>query len=334
MRVISLVFMLLGCFLGAGFVSGKEVATYFSVFGKSSILGIIVLSVLIFILLMFFLSLSNRVENFKNFVNVYFGKLAHVINFLFAFTMLIFIGSMFAGNYVIANTLKINKFVLLLITIILTFCFASKKSSGLSKLNLILMPIVICVLMYLTFSRTVNLGGSGNGISAIFTAINYVLINIVPLGIFILDIRGDKKYSKKEIVLISLITTMIIGILLAVYNNAITSNNLQHSTMPILEISKNKGFLISLITALSIWLGLLTTLVSCVFVLSNYINSYLRNYSLSLFLSISLGVIVSFMGFDIIVNYVYTIIGIIGLIVIISVIFQEKRNKKINSYSP
>ena len=92
MRVFSLVFMILGSLLGAGFVSGKEIATYFSTYGRFSVLGIFLLTILIFLLLIFFLSISNKVSSFREFVFKYFGKQGDFLNFLFAFTMLIFIG--------------------------------------------------------------------------------------------------------------------------------------------------------------------------------------------------------------------------------------------------
>ena len=98
--------------------------------------------------------------------------------------------------------------------------------------------------------------------------------------------------------------------------------------MPILSLVEDANIFIKVITLLSLYMGMLTTLISCVFVLSNYINGYLNNYKHSTLLSIILGFIVSFFGFNTIVSYVYTIIGGIGLFVVVSVILKEKRNLK------
>lgn len=328
MRVFSLVFLILGCFLGAGFISGKEVAAYFSIFGKYSICGVIVLAILIFLLLIFFLNLSNKVDSFKSFVKVYFGNRAELLNFLFAFTMLIFIGSMMAGNYVLAESFKINKFVLILITLVLAYIFVNGKAKMLSAINSILMPIIICVLLYLSFSLEWGVGNDSSLPIALFSAVNYGLINIVPLGIFIIDIKGDRGLSKKEIFLVSLIVSVIVMLLLFVYNNSIILNDLVYSSMPILELAKGSGKILEVLTSVSLYLGMLTTLISCVFVLANYINGYLKNYKHSTMLSLFLGLIVSFFGFNTIVNYVYALIGLIGLYVVLSVIIKEKRNLK------
>lgn len=326
MKIVSLVFMILGCFLGAGFVSGKEVATYFSVFGKYSILGILILGVLIFLLLSFFLYLSNKVENFKEFIDKYFGKKSGILTFLFSFSMLIFIGSMFAGNLVLAENFYINKFILIIVTSFLTFVFVTGKSKRLSAINIFIMPIIIFVLIYLSFSLKWGNYRSGNVGLSVFSSISYVFINIVPLGVFLIDLKFT--LSKKEIVLTSLITTLVIVFLLTLYNNAIIINNISDMSMPIIVLANKGGTLLKILTFASLYLGLLTTLVSCVFVFSNYVNGYLNNYKHSTMLSIFLGLIISFFGFDAIVSYVYVLIGLIGFYLVFSVIVKEKRNLK------
>lgn len=326
MRVILIVFSILGCFLGAGFVSGREVAGYFSVFGKYSIIGILFLTIILFLLLILFMVIANKVDNFKHFVNIYFGKYSFIMNFLFAFTMLIFMGSMIAGTGVLAECFDINKYFVILLTVILTYILVIKGSSSLRIINSILMPIILCVLVYLTFPKEWNFNVEGDLFEALLSAFNYGFINIIPLGIFIVDIKGKKKFSKKEIILIASVSTILICVMLLIYNNAIIVNELEYFSMPILVLSNGRGIFIKLITAVCLYLGMFTTLISCVFVFTNYVNSYIKNYKHSTMLSLFFGFFSSLFGFDAIVGYAYIIIAIIGIYVVLNIVIKEKRS--------
>lgn len=47
---ISLGFIYIGTLIGAGFASGQEIMSFFTIYGKGGLLGIIVVSVFFFIL--------------------------------------------------------------------------------------------------------------------------------------------------------------------------------------------------------------------------------------------------------------------------------------------
>jgi len=235
---------------------------------------------------------------------------------------------MFAGNYVLADNLGVNKILLTLISVVLTFIFVTGNVNAISRLNTILMPIIIMVLVYFSFTTNRGVGEDSSLTLGLLSAINYALINFVPMGVFILDIHGDKKLSKKEIILTAGIVSIILMILLYIYNNAIIVNNLENVAMPILYLIRGDEMMLSVMALMSLYLGMLTTLISCVFIFSNYINNYIKNYKHSTMLSIILGLIISFLGFNAIVNYVYVIIGLIGLFTVIFTIKQEIRSSK------
>ena len=159
-----------------------------------------------------------------------------------------------------------------------------------------------------------------------FSGINYIFINIVSLGLFLLEI-GDK-LSKKQSVLVSLIVTIIIGILLFGLNNSIILQNLVGNVMPNLKLSENYRWLF-VVMKLCLYLGLFTTLVSNVYIFAKFINKYLHNRFVSIIITICSGVAISFFGFANIVGYIYSIIGVVGLILIIQSFVVQKRNEHI-----
>ena len=85
MKVFACVFMILGCFMGAGFVSGREVSAYFSKFGSCSVYSIILVTILLFVLILFFLLLSRKTDSFESFARLYFGRFHIIANWLLAF---------------------------------------------------------------------------------------------------------------------------------------------------------------------------------------------------------------------------------------------------------
>ena len=143
MKILSAVCLILGCFLGAGFVSGREIACYFSMFGNISYLSCVVCGVLFFVLIMFFFSVSSTVKSAREFMSVYFQKYSWIIEWLFAICLVIFVGSMIAGTASLAGGLGYNQLFVVLVTILLTYLVVCKNIQGISKINLILVPVLI-----------------------------------------------------------------------------------------------------------------------------------------------------------------------------------------------
>ena len=309
MKILSAVCIILGCFLGAGFVSGREVASYFSRFGGISYFSCIVCGILFFVLTMFFFSISNRVKSSSEFVSVYFKKYSTLAEWLFAVCIVILIGSMIAGTSSLAGSLGYNKLIFVSLTIVLTFLVVNKNVKGISNINLVLVPILILVLCITISSGDNDIVGYENGIGAIFSGTAYVFINIVSLGLLIIEIGAN--YSRKEKLIISILSTIvIIGLLLGI-NHSIITNDLVNDIMPNLTLSQ-RNMALYVVMQISIYLGLFTTLISNVFLLSKFIEKYTKNLTMSIILSLMIGWLISLFGFDNIVGFVYIFIAIIG----------------------
>ena len=325
MNIISGVCLILGCFLGAGFVSGREIACYFSQYGNFAYISIVIAVGLFFTLVMFFFMLSKDTCSVGNFSKSYFGKFSGFANFMLMLSVLIVSSSMLAGTLSLAECLNINKYVFVTITIVLTYFIVIGNVKMMSKINSIVVPVLIAIVAIVS---TINIGQGEvcvNAFQSIFSGINYMFINIVSLGMFLLEIGC--RYTRKEKVLISIISSVIVGVLLVLATTAISSNNMVSEIMPMLKLAECNKVLF-FVTQISIYFGLFTTLISNVFLLGNYVNSHVGNYKLSVAISIALSYILSLCGFDIIVGFVYSIIGVFGIALVISVCIKEHRNKK------
>ena len=89
------------------------------------------------------------------------------------------------------------------------------------------------------------------------------------------------------------------------------NNNLVNDIMPNLTLSQRNKVLY-VVMQISIYLGLFTTLISNVFLLSKFIEKYTKNLTMSIILSLMIGWLISLFGFYNIVGFVYIFIAIIG----------------------
>ena len=324
MKILSLAFMLLGTFIGAGFVSGREIARYFSIYGIYSYFGIVISIISLALLMIFFFSLSHKVNGFSGFINVYFGKCNKVVSWLFSISLIIFSGTMMAGCGEISTNIHINNYAIILLTIILCFVVVMKSTRGLSLFNLILLPLLLVFLISVTFSKNIFVYDIHFQGAFLFDSIFYVFINIVTLGIFIIEIGN--KYTKKECVLSVVISIFVIFGVILIVNNAIQLNGLQYNSMPILYLSKLKGTVVNIIMTIFVWIGLFSTLASNVYVLKSILPINVSD-NLKCFIVLILSVVLGFVKFDIFVNYIYLIIGFIGILLVILTLNGKKELK-------
>jgi uncharacterized membrane protein YkvI len=110
-------------------------------------------------------------------------------------------------------------------------------------------------------------------------------------------------------------TTIIVGLLLGI-NYSIISNNLVDAVMPNLVLSRS-SFLLYFVMQIAVYVGLFTTLISNTFLLSRFVNKYIRDKRLSIIFCLLMGLLISLCGFDNIVGFVYIFIGIVGVVIVI-----------------
>lgn len=323
MRVFLLVSVIMGSFLGAGFASGKEVMTYFTFWGESSMLGIIIASITFFLGLSFFFWLSNKVDSMDKLFGEYFGRFDRVFRGLFSLCIFILVATMFAGASSIADIIHINPLFIVLPTMLVVFLCNYFSLRGLEWFNAVLVPTMIVIMLLVYTGFDCHLGCTFS-FGASVSAINYVSINMMMLGMLILEV--GHKYTRKEKLITSIICSVGIGVLLFICNCGLRGVDFLLD-MPMLYLAGVKGNLISTLACVAIWLALLTSIFSNVFILDNYLAGVIRNRALRLIVIIIGAYIFSLIGFDIMIAYMYSIIGILGFILIVWVIIKERGNR-------
>lgn len=324
MRVFLLVVVILGGFLGAGFASGKEIVTYFSVFGGASYCGIALCTIVFVILLLFFFWLSRKIRGIDELAEKYFGKFGGAVKVVFAICIFILIATMFAGAWALGDA-PTKSVMVVVITAVIVFLCNYFGFGGIGIVNALLVPIMIGMLGYLCIGD-LEVDSLSGALMSSLSGVIYVLINMLTLGMFVLEV--GHKYSQKEGVMTSIICGIIVGVLLFICNSGMLRLGDYFCDMPMLEVARGKGQAIYLISKFVVWFALLTSIVSNIYVLDSYLSGAIKSRANRLIIIILLSIILSFMGLGIMVKYMYLIIGFACLILVLVVSVTEGVNKK------
>lgn len=296
--IVYNVFSILGALLGAGFISGAEVVTFFWRFGYSGIAGIVISSIIFGIAIV-------KNNNTQDVTNRY--------NFL-PFCQLAISGSMFAGvTQIIGQVTQINKyFVCLLVLILLIISLVlGVKFANIFNVIVTISTIIILPFVCKNVNISCQLSASDNLFLIPIYAVLYATMNSVACMQVIKSI--DKKHSKIVAFLCTIITIFLLIIMMFLSAN-------QTAEMPVLSAIKNAK--IKIIYTIIFMLAMVSTMLSASSGTKQIFAKIDDNLICSFCSAVAICVI-SFIGFGKIINYIYPAIGA----VIILQIFLNKMHK-------
>lgn len=316
-KILTLTFLIVGNFIGAGFASGKEIFSYFAKYGYISLFSVF----LVFCLLNFL---------FKK--CLYLGKVSTKNNLInkkiILFCSVITIAAMLSGTFSVGYDFsKKLAFILYLLFILLYIIVMLKGIGCISVINFILVPIMIftitlnTILNFKFSTPNFNFLLLGNSITH---SIVYVSMNMFSLGCFLISIAN--KFSYKEIKLASFLSSLILSILIFLVILCFNQNNItNYHNVPMQTLSKNisKGFY--LVYSIVLLFSLFTTLISAGFVANTSIKS--NKIKNKLFIPLIFSILISLLGFNFIVNYLYFIVGLFGFCFIFKLLINLKLTK-------
>lgn len=319
-QVLSLIFIVLGTFIGAGCISGKETVVYFTNYTQYFLMCVIA-SVAITIIFIFYLNFGKRynIDNFSSYSRVLFPKNSGFINMLFIICMLCMIGNMFAGLNIILYSIVPSRIVINLFLILSICMVVSHDIKGIENLNLVVMPFIILFIFIISISSidvaTIHNTMQGYDFS-LFKVIIYIFLNILDISILLCQI--SPMYSKRVCVISSIISGAFILLIGVTQSLAFLSHNILNYDFPMLEISKyfNSSVLYYVVSIFAMF----TTLISAVYLVYSYIKQYFNKYLSILIISL-VGIAISMLGFEFIISNVYILLGILGLVLFLRSVY-------------
>lgn len=320
--------------IGAGFASGQEILSYFVVYGKRSVYGLMIVCVLFILcaLCVMLRTYNDGIEGFDEYMSTIASK--RVCAFMKICIMLFMFSSfcsMVAGNgelfYNIFKTPRIAGSAVMLFACAVVFFFDLK---GILTVNAVLAPIMAISLfvlgVYSFIFRDISVFSGGfyehlcknYFVSALVYASYNLLSAIVILsGLRPLITRRSVCFASSIIgggALIVIAAAMWAAI-------GIYYGKIELYDMPFLTIASRRGTLVKSLYSLVLCFSMLTTAISCGYGVLGWLSSRFKIKKLTaIVVLIVASVPITFLGFSQIVKNIYSIFGYLGLVMIVCVL--------------
>ena len=319
-EVIKVTSVIIGTIIGAGFISGQEIYSFFNKYGEAGRIGILTsILILTFIIYKTFkIAYENKINNYeellectlkgKNKIVVYTIK--NIINIFLIISFLIMCS---AFSTYCQETYELPRILGGVIISFLSYLILIKDVKAIIKTNEILMPLIMSILTLKTYPISTN--GIQNVEKTIISGILYANFNSIVLIPMLMGIKGQIK-TKKQINFVALFS-FIIMLILTILIFEMQKNSNESLEMPMLEIANKISWQFLLIFGFMMGIAIFTSAIAAGYSLICNItkeNKYKKLVALVLCIA---AVPISTLSFSTLVNLLYPIFGFLGILQII-----------------
>lgn len=333
-ETISIVSVIIGALVGAGFASGQEIFSFFYSYGEKGIYGILIMSELIGVLIYRSLKIiyKNDIYNYEDFLRLFIKnqKIRKIICMIINILLLISFFIMIAGfGAYFEQEIGVNKIIGSIILDILCIIVFFSDVKGVLKTSDFIVPFLVFFIIVIGIKNIAEMQTiefykvKNNWIlsSIIYNSYNFILL--VPV---LISLKKQIK-TEKNIKYISILSTIIITILSFVIFFLLAKVNaleIKNQEMPVVYIISKYFAKYKKIYAFIILASIFTTAIS---VGIGFIQNIAKNRTsyphIVLFMCIT-SLLVSNFGFSKLVNLIYPIFGYLGIIQIVVILFVLK----------
>ena len=332
-NVIKIVMVIIGTLIGAGFASGREIYLFFLKFGKLGLVGIIISSILTGIIIYKTLKIIKE-KNIKNYndlleninTNIKYKEINFFIKNIVTIFLLVSFYIMVAGfGAYIKQIYKVPIFISSIIFVFMCYLIFRKSLKGMMKINEILIPFLMFFILYLGIKNVpyllenkiifgINIVEKGWFINSILYA-SYNSIILIPVLVTMNKYLNNNKQIK-NIAIISLIIIMILSfsIFALLLKGQFFIKELE---LPLLQITTEFGKIFSYIYGFVIIASIITSAISTGYSFLENVSKNKKKYNRNLILICVSSVLISNIGFSNLVEILYPLFGILGIIQII-----------------
>jgi len=333
-EVFTIVLVIIGALIGAGFASGQEIYSFFYSYGEIGLIGIIITCTLISSTIYKSLKIiyENKIDDYDAFLKVFIKneKVTKFINIIINILLVVTFYIMIAGfGAYFEQEIGVNKIIGSAVLAIMTAIVFFTSVKGVVKVSEYIVPVLIVFILViggmniiaLDIENRINTSRSGWLLSSI-TYCSYNMILLIPT---LISLRKQitKKSNIKYIAIISGIIMIIMSIMIFML---LIKSDVDISTleMPIVYVVRTFFKSFKPIYAFIILSSIFTTAISIgIGVLQNF-NKNRKSYTQFVLFMCITSLIVSNFGFSKLVNLAYPLFGYLGILQIILII--RKRN--------
>jgi len=322
--MFNCILVIIGTIIGAGFASGKEIFTFFNIYGFFGFIGLLISGIIIGFIIYrtYCIIIKYNIISYSHFVNVVMTKsnfvnsvICNIVNIFLLISFVIMVAGFsayFSQEYNIANIFGAT------IIALLSFFTFLKNIDGIVKVNKYFIPFLIFIILLLglknlhcfTSFEIPTRSSSFNWIISSLLYASYNLIIITPILISLKKYINTFK-SAKLISVFSTIFIMLIALVLYFLLNYYFID-IKALELPTIYIASQSGNLFKYICGFVILGAIFTTAISSGY--SFLCNLNIKNRKLYIFLAFSiclLSVLLSNIGFSTLLNLLYPILGLL-----------------------
>lgn len=307
---------------------GKEIYLFFFRYGKYGIAGMIISAIIIGYAIYKTIKLIKKydLENYNELLDIMkinlktkHINLKTVLNFIINLFLLISFFVMCAGiSAYFKQELLVNEIISSILVAICCYIILNKNTEGLIILNWVLIPLIMIFLLVLG-SKMVNVEFNLPNVERsrrwIIDAILYASYNSITLISILIPM---KKYIKNKSDIIKItIACILIMILLTLIIFALLINistNIEIIELPAVYSAGKIGYIYKYLYGIIILGAIITTAISSAYGFLNNISKTEKEYKLYNKIVCFLAIFISLFGFSNLVNSLYPIFGVLGLI--------------------
>ena len=318
MKQFKIVLLIIGTIIGAGFVSGKEISSFFSIFGYYSFIFILPIFFLLyyFINKLLLIGINKKINNVDDLNLIIFKKNNKIIK-IFTFISFIILSSTMISA--INTSFNIRPYSLLhfatILIIIIISCIAIYKDLHFIKnMCTIIVPFILFLMIIVCL---INLNSPSNVLLSNIILLPYNVITYVCRNIFLsyfVVAKSSYGLNKHQCKQISFATALILCLIMTVVIFTELCNiNIINSNMPLLDLSKTSSVLYA-VYLIVLQFAIFTTLISTLLTLKTFFN--FKSKLLDAIIPTIICACLSFISFNYFVVYLYPVIGILGFYLI------------------
>lgn len=343
-KIFQIAVVFIGTIVGAGLASGQEIKEFFTSYGLTSFLGIIICGFFYIILgsIISKISIKYQLNSYGEVIKIispnFLGKLTGIITTLYLISSASII---LAGSGALINQFfGIPKILGSLVMVLLALFFLLKDTEGLIEVNSFIVPtlvitISILVLLYFLFCKDkaslnnlININPTKKGIT-LSTILYFGYNTLCSLGVLV-PISTKIKDSKTMSYGIALGSVGLILLSLAInFLLMINMPYINNYEIPLLFVAQPFGNVIQALLLVVIWLEMFSTEISDVYSISRTIDDTFNiNFKKAIFIVILIALPISRIGFSKLISSLYPLFGLLSLIFISQTIYFYIKNKK------
>ncbi len=314
---------------------GKEIYLFFGIYGINGIIGIIIAQAIIGVITYKVLTIckKNEIQNYGTFIQQLNKnkKINDVMNIIINTFLLITFYVMIAGfSAYFSQELRIPNIIGTITITILCYIIFMGNIDGIIKINSILIPILIIFIIILASKNisvyeNINLKMTETSlIKSIYSAILYSSYNSITLIPIIISLKKYLK-NKTQITIASVLVVAILIILaISIYGLILKVDlDIEKLELPTVYVAGMFGKIYKYLYGGIILVAIFTSCISAGYsILENYIEKPKTYKAIAIILCLS-SLLVSNIGFSNLINLLYPVFGILGIIQIIFLLKKQ-----------